>query len=165
MISRVYLSLGSNVGDREANLRAAVDALDERAHVIRLSSSYETEPVGVTDQPPFLNLVVEMDTELEPPDLLRWLKEIEVRVGRRPTFRWGPRVVDIDILFYGNRVVASKDLEIPHREIANRAFVLVPLAEIAPDLVHPSLGRTVASIRDDVAGLETVKRVGDWVRG
>jgi 2-amino-4-hydroxy-6-hydroxymethyldihydropteridine diphosphokinase len=122
---------------------------------------YETEPVGVTTQPTFLNLAAEAETDLEPLELLRWIKEVESRVGRRQTYRWGPRVVDIDILLYGDRIVESRELTVPHRELPNRAFVLVPLAEIVPDLIHPTLHETVSALRDRVPGRETVARRGE----
>jgi 2-amino-4-hydroxy-6-hydroxymethyldihydropteridine diphosphokinase len=161
MASRVYLSLGSNLGDRTANLRRALAELEPNARLLQLSSLYETEPVGVTDQPTFLNLAAEAETDLEPLELLRWIKEVESRVGRRQTYRWGPRVIDIDILLYEGRIVESRELTVPHRELPNRAFVLVPLAEIAPDLIHPALHETVSALRDRVPGRETVARRGE----
>jgi 2-amino-4-hydroxy-6-hydroxymethyldihydropteridine diphosphokinase len=160
-VSRVYLSLGSNLGDRTANLRAALAELEPNVLLVQVSSLYETEPVGVTDQPTFLNLAAEAATDLEPLELLRWIKEVESRVGRRQTYRWGPRVIDIDILLYEGRIVESRELTIPHRELPNRAFVLVPLAEIAPDLTHPALHETVSALRDRVPGRETVARRGE----
>jgi 2-amino-4-hydroxy-6-hydroxymethyldihydropteridine diphosphokinase len=161
MASRVYLSLGSNLGDRAANLRKALTELEPRVRIVLVSSMYETEPVGVTTQPTFLNIAAEAETDLEPHELLRRVKDVERRVGRRKTYRWGPRVVDIDILLYGDRIVESRELTVPHRELPNRAFVLVPLAEIAPDLIHPTLHETVSALRDRVPGRETVARRGE----
>jgi 2-amino-4-hydroxy-6-hydroxymethyldihydropteridine diphosphokinase len=154
---QVFLSLGSNVGDRRANLRSALGRLRDRVSVGAISSLYETDPVGVTDQPAFYNIVVGGATTLAPRDLLRAVKEIEHDVGRRPTYRWGPRVVDIDILVLGELAVDEPELTIPHREVANRAFVLVPLAEIAPELHIPGFGR-VTDVRDrlDISGVRVL---------
>jgi 2-amino-4-hydroxy-6-hydroxymethyldihydropteridine diphosphokinase len=138
---RVFVGLGSNVGDRLANLRAAVDALrtDGEIRFIRGSSVYETDPVGPA-QPDFLNAVLEIDTDLSALEILRRLKAIEERLGRLPRERWGPREIDLDLLVYGDRALDEEDVRVPHPEIANRAFVLVPLDEIAPDLEAPGLG-------------------------
>lgn len=155
-MTTVYLSLGSNVGDRPGNLRAAVTALGQEMTVTAISSLYATEPVGVADQPAFLNLALAADTDLPPHDLLALVKRIEVEVGRRPTYRWGPRVVDIDIILYDELVLDIPDLVIPHPEMINRAFVLVPLAEIAPHAVHPTLHLPVADLLARVPGRETV---------
>jgi 2-amino-4-hydroxy-6-hydroxymethyldihydropteridine diphosphokinase len=142
----IYLGLGSNLGDREANLRRALDLLGERVQVKRTSSIYETEPVGFKDQPQFLNLVCCGTTELSPRDLLAFVKSIEAVMGRLPTVRFGPRLIDIDILFYDDLVLDEADLVIPHPRLHERAFVLVPLSEIAPDLVHPVLKKTVRDL-------------------
>jgi 2-amino-4-hydroxy-6-hydroxymethyldihydropteridine diphosphokinase len=127
--------------------------------VVSVSSIYETEPVGVTDQPLFLNLALAAETDIGPHELLSLVKQIENEVGRTPTFRWGPRVVDIDILLYGDQVVEDQNLEIPHREMARRAFVLVPLAEIAGGQRHPTLGQSMRDLRDAAPGTETVRRL------
>ncbi len=155
----VLLSLGSNLGDRISNLRAALRALDaqEGVAVSRLSHCYETAPVGKTDQPAFVNLAAEIETVLEPLELLKVVKDIESALGRRPTERWGPRVVDVDIILWGSRTLDDDRLVIPHREFRNRAFVLVPLAEIAPNAVDPVSGATVAALaqRPDAQGAVT----------
>lgn len=155
----VYLSIGSNLGDREGNLRTALRLLGERFQIIAVSSIYGTMPVGVTDQPEFLNQAVVARTDLDPAGLLAFVKEVEREVGRRPTYRWGPRVVDIDIVLYGEDVVDTPDLTIPHREMHRRAFVLIPLAEIAPSAAHPVLHRSVRDLAASVDGAGDVWRI------
>jgi 2-amino-4-hydroxy-6-hydroxymethyldihydropteridine diphosphokinase len=156
----VYLSLGSNLGDRESNLRAALDELRGIVQVGTVSSLYETDPWGVADQPAFLNLVATGVTQLPAHDLLQSLKGIERSVGRTPTYRWGPRVVDIDILMYDRLQIQTPDLTVPHPRMHERAFVLVPLAEVAPDLVHPVLGKSIAELLDST-GRDGVRRILD----
>jgi 2-amino-4-hydroxy-6-hydroxymethyldihydropteridine diphosphokinase len=143
MASPVYLALGTNLGDREANLQTAIAALAPKASVVRQSTIYATPPWGYTDQPEFLNQVLEADTLLHPLPLLHKLKSIEAQMGREKTFRNGPRLIDLDILFYGQEIVEGELLEIPHPRLQDRAFVLAPLAEIAPSFVHPVLNETI----------------------
>ncbi len=152
----VYLSLGSNLGERERHLEKGTRLLARAVEVTRVSSMYVTEPLGYLQQPPFLNLACEAKTGLTPKELLAIATEVEREVGRKPTFRYGPRVLDIDILLYGDRVVSSPELTIPHPRMAERAFVLVPLAEIAPGQVHPVLLRTVAELLESVEGTDGV---------
>ena len=143
-----HLSLGSNVGDREENLRAALRTLKNIVgiRVTATSHCYESKPVGKTDQPAFLNMAVSVETKLTPSDLLGKLKRIEKQLGRTPSERWGPRTIDIDIVLWGDRVFETECLTIPHREFRNRVFVLTPLAEIAAGAVDPVTGKTVAQL-------------------
>ena len=138
----VYLSLGSNVGDREANVRTAVEKLAELGKVVAVSSLYETEPVDLTAQPWFLNCAVALRTHLMPKLFLAKVLAIEQRMGRRRLQPKGPRTIDIDILLFGNSVISTPQLDVPHPAMHQRRFVLEPLAEIAPDARHPIFKRT-----------------------
>ena len=143
----VYVGLGSNLGDREANLREAVRRLEADAiRVVRRSSLYETEPRDIRDQPWFLNAAVEAETDLFPLQLLARIQNIERAMGRRRITPKGPRNIDIDILFYGRSVIRTPELETPHPRIAERAFVLEPLVEIAPEFRHPLSGKTATEM-------------------
>jgi 2-amino-4-hydroxy-6-hydroxymethyldihydropteridine diphosphokinase len=157
-MSTVYLSLGSNVGDREANLRAAIAALAPVGiHVKQLSSIYETEPVDYLDQPWFLNCVLEAETEVEPQALLQALRAIESQLGNKKEFAKGPRKIDLDILLYGNETIATPGLQIPHPRMLSRRFVLAPLAEIAPNLQHHTWPATSAVLLDRLADPSQVR--------
>ena len=155
----VYLALGSNVGDRLANLRAAVTQLPPQVVVARCSAVYETEPAYVADQARFLNMVAQTRTALAPHELLAFAKNIEQQVGRTTTFRYGPRVVDLDILLYGKLHLDTPDLVIPHPRMAERAFVLVPLAELVPDLMLPEQTASVAALAKRVGQQGEIVRV------
>lgn len=142
----LYLALGTNLGDRPANLRAAVAALPPAVRVTAVSPIYETPPWGFTDQPAFLNMAVRGKTNLPPLALLDFLKTLETDLGRRQSFRWGPRLIDLDILFYADLTLDTPPLTLPHPRLHERAFVLIPLADIAPALVHPVLQKTIAEL-------------------
>lgn len=155
----VYLSLGSNVGDRAANLNAAIGRLDSLGKVLAVSSFYETEPVEFTAQPWFLNCAVKLDTEKMPKQLLRGVLDIEQQMGRRRGERKGPRTIDIDILLFGNSIIDTKGLTIPHQAMNVRRFVLEPLAEIGPEIRHPVFKRTVRELRDALPPGQAVRRL------
>ena len=143
-MARVYIGIGSNLGDRQANCLKAIAFLNQAGQrVLKQSSQYETEPWGKTDQPRFINMAVEIETDLNPRGLLRRLKEIENYMGRVHTARWGPRLIDLDILLYEDQVVTEDELQIPHPRMHERAFVLQPLAEICPENVHPLLHKSI----------------------
>ncbi len=154
----VYIGLGSNLGDRRATLRDAVRQLGAYGQVVAVSSLYETEPVGLREQPWFLNAVVALETELDPHSMLATLLAIERRAGRVRTFRNAPRTLDLDLLLYGTLVSESEHLSLPHPRLHERSFVLVPLAEIAPELVHPRLGEPVRVLLDRLGESATVVR-------
>ena len=157
----VYLSLGSNLGDREKNLRTAIAALAEaKLRVTRISSFYETEPVDLREQPWFLNCAVEGETLVPALELLRALRGIETQMGSKKPVAKGPRLIDMDILLYGDEAVDTPELQVPHPRMHLRRFVLVPLAEIAPNLKHPSWKGTVAGLLASTTDSSVVRKLG-----
>lgn len=146
-MKNAYLSLGSNLGDRDAHLAQAMERLEAAGiRILRRSSIYETQPQGHLDQPWFLNMVLEVETDLTPLELLAQTQKIEKELGRERTVPQGPRIIDIDILFYGSSIIATPELDVPHTRLATRRFVLEPLAELSPDLMHPVIGKTVREL-------------------
>jgi 2-amino-4-hydroxy-6-hydroxymethyldihydropteridine diphosphokinase len=156
----VYLALGTNLGHRLENLQAAVDALAPEVIVSAESKIYETPAWGYEDQPAFLNMAIKAETDLEPEPLLKYLKALEVRLGRAQSFRWGPRLIDMDILFYDDLVVDTQSVVLPHPRLQERAFVLVPLADIAPDFIHPVLKKTIKEL---LGAMATSKGITPYV--
>jgi len=155
----IYLSLGSNIGDRDKNLRTAISKLGEaKVRVTRVSSFYETEPVDLREQPWFLNCVVQGETEIPAFDLLRALREIESRMGSKKLVPKGPRLIDVDILLYGNEIIDTPELQVPHPRMLQRRFVLVPLAEIAPSLKHPSWKATAGELLANLSDASVARK-------
>jgi len=154
----VYLGLGTNLGERLSNLRAAVKALAPKVTVLAESPVYETPAWGVEDQPGFLNMAVKAETELTPTELRDHVQHIEGKLGRTPTYHWGPRLIDIDILFYDDLIVDGADLVIPHPQLHNRPFVLVPLETIGGHMLHPALGLSVGELLKhvDITGIRRI---------
>ena len=148
-----YIGIGSNLGNREDNCEKAIRLLQENGlEIVKQSSMIETEPWGVPDQPLFINMAVSVKTVLSPENLLALCKKIETDLGRTETILWGPRIIDLDILFYDDVITARPDLTIPHPHIKDRDFVLRPLAEIAPDLIHPVLKKSIKELLEICLG-------------
>ena len=146
-MSIAYIGIGSNLGNREENCQKAIALLIEKnIKITKRSSLYEIEPWGVKEQPRFINMAVEIETNLEPAELLKVIKEIENSMGRRKGIRWGPRVIDLDVLLYDDLILKTGELEIPHPAIKDREFVLKPLSEIAPDKIHPIFKKSIKTL-------------------
>ena len=156
-----YLSLGSNLGDRAANLRLALEGLDRLGTVEAVSAFYETEPVGLTSQPWFLNCAAKLDTEKMPRQLISGILNLEQAMGRQRKQKDGPRIIDIDILLFGTSVVDTHSLTVPHPRLHERRFVLEPLTEIAPDVRHPVFKCTIRELRDALPAGQAVRRWGE----
>jgi len=156
IIGGIYLGLGSNLGNRAESLITAKNMLNNppKYKVLRLSSIYETEPWGVENQPPFLNAVIEIESSLNPHTLLEEIKNIEMEIGRTPTFHWGPRIIDIDILIFKNEIISIPDLVIPHPQIQNRLFVVAPLNELIPQYYLSTSSKTIAEIYKELIHIE-----------
>ena len=152
----VFIGIGSNLGDSKKNCISSIKHIQEFANIRNVSSLYETEPIGKVDQPDFINCVIEIETELDPYELLTRLQSIENKLGRVREQRWGARTIDLDIIFYDDLIIDTGGLKIPHPEAHNRRFVLEPLREIAPDLIHPEAKLNISEI---LAGLENYSKV------
>jgi 2-amino-4-hydroxy-6-hydroxymethyldihydropteridine diphosphokinase len=159
MLNLIYLSLGSNVGDRQKNLREAIERIGQISRVTTVSSIYETEPVELTDQPEFLNCAVGVEASVRPAEFMQEVLEIEKAMGRKRIQQKGPRIIDIDILLFGDAVVDAPDLKIPHPAMHKRRFVLEPLTEIAPEIRHPVLKKTIQELLADLPVGQMVKKL------
>jgi 2-amino-4-hydroxy-6-hydroxymethyldihydropteridine diphosphokinase len=155
----VFLSLGSNLGNREGNLQKAIENISHRLRLVSRSSMYDTKSISEKDQPRYLNMACQVTTLLQPPALLALLKGFELMGGRLPGKPGAPRPIDIDILLYGDQRLTTFELTIPHPRMAEREFVLAPLAEIAPEVTHPVLKKTIKELLTVVAGKQDVVRV------
>ncbi len=160
-MEKIYVGLGANVGDREANLRSAVVAVEARpeVRVVGASRVYESAPVGYVDQPDYLNAAIELETGVSPRDLLQILLEVERTLGRVRRRRWGPRIIDLDLLLYGHRTVQERGLTVPHPQLHLRAFVLLPLCDLSPEGLDPLTGKSFRSLAEAVIVDSEIRRV------
>lgn len=147
---KVYLGLGSNLGNKSSNIKKAINNIKKKLKINKISPLYKTEPVGYKNQDWFLNCVVEAETKIKPLALLKFLKSIEKKLKRVDTIRYGPRTIDIDILFYGDEIVKTKKLIVPHPRMHKRLFVLEPLSKINPSLVHPKIKKTIKELKNKI---------------
>jgi 2-amino-4-hydroxy-6-hydroxymethyldihydropteridine diphosphokinase len=160
-MTEVFIGIGSNLGDRQANIISAVKTLSHHAKIKQTSSLFETAPEGFINQPDFLNCVVSIETDVKPMPLLRLLRKTEKGLGRQESFRNAPRPIDLDILFYGDQLINQKGMEIPHPRLHERAFVLVPMVQIAPQFVHPALHKTMQQLLSELAKGKRVEKWGE----
>lgn len=152
---RTFIAIGSNIGDRHKYVEKAIDLMEERAGtIVKRSTIIETKAYGYTDQDDFLNMAVELDTNLQPRELLKVLQEIELELHRVRKIRWGPRTIDLDIIYYENKVIDEEDLHIPHIDLYNRDFVLEPIVEIDPSFIDPRKNKTTAELLDELKDRE-----------
>ncbi|ACN99500.1 2-amino-4-hydroxy-6-hydroxymethyldihydropteridine pyrophosphokinase [Sulfurihydrogenibium azorense Az-Fu1] len=149
-MNKIFLGLGSNVGDRLTNLNRAIKILSDKIQILKVSKIYETKPIGVENQPDFLNMAVMGQTELDHLSLFEFVKNVEKQVGRVYRYRWGPREIDIDILFYNDLIYKSKALEIPHPRLHERDFVLKPLMDLDPDFIHPVFKKSIRELYEEL---------------
>ncbi len=150
LMNTIFLGLGTNLGDRQQNLQRAVNGLAAGMMITAVSQTYETPPWGVDEQPAFFNICLVAETNQTPFELLSFVKNLESEIGRIPTYRWGPRLIDIDLLFFNSEIIDDPNLIIPHLHLSERAFVLAPLAEIAADFVHPRTGKSIKVMLNEV---------------
>ena len=156
-MAKVYLSIGSNVGNKLINMKKAITSIKKNLRVTKISPIYKTEPVGYKKQDWFLNCAVEAETDMEPFKLLSFLKSIEKRLKRKKVFRYGPRTMDIDIIFYGDKILKSGKLVIPHPRMHRRLFVLEPLSRISPNFVHPEYKKTIEELKNKLKSKKEVR--------
>jgi len=160
-MNNVYLSIGSNLGNRIINCKKSLREISRISIITSLSSLYETVPIGNSNQPRFINLAVSINTRLPPPLLLRMIKKIEANIGRFKNEKWGPRIIDIDIIFYNNICINHSSLVIPHPSAHSRRFVMEPINEIAPNLIHPVLKRDITTLLKRVKQKQFIRKVGN----
>ena len=160
-MNKVFIGIGSNLGDRISYCKQAIGGISRFARITEASSLYETDPVGNEDQPEFINCVAEIDTELSPQELLNQLNMVEEKLGRVRDEKWGPRTIDLDIIFYGQDVIEDENLEIPHPRAHLRRFVLEPLCDIAPDFVHPKFNVSVLELLNKIRDDKRVTKIRD----
>jgi len=159
----IYIGLGSNMGNKEENIRKAIECIKEKCKILKTSSLYETEPVGYEQQDWFFNGVIKAETELEAQPLLKFLQEIEEKLGRVRKIKDGPRIIDLDLLLYGDQIITDENLIVPHPRMQERGFVLIPLNEIEPNFVHPILQKTIQILLSELPKEKEVRKISRWM--